>query len=251
MTEGSSSQTTPVLVLGAGFTALSVLRAFGRKGIPAYVMIDKGDDCAIRFSRWFKSIPLSRTKFLTLPAFLDAGVLERAVVIPCSDLWVEAASLLPRRLTQRFPSTVASNPAVFLDKGLLAQTLTKLGLPHPETILLRTEKDFGDLPETAFVHFFLKPRRSFNFSKRFGCKAMTICSRDEAIGRFNQIVEHGFLPVLQEFIPGPPTAHYLIDGFIDRTGIVRAMFASRRMRMYPEKFGDSTYQVSIPINRVD
>ena len=99
MTEGSSSQTTPVLVLGAGFTALSVLRAFGRKGIPAYVMIDKGDDCAIRFSRWFKSIPLSRTKFLTLPAFLDAGVLKRAVVIPCSDLWVEVTSLLPRRLT--------------------------------------------------------------------------------------------------------------------------------------------------------
>ena len=249
VTKTSNSPTNPVLILGAGFTALGALRAFARKGIPAYVVIDEEDDCAIRFSRWFRSPKLIRTMSQTLLSFLDSGSLTRAVIIPCSDQWVEATARLPRRLSRSFPSTIASqrSVAILLDKGHLAKTMTKLDLPHPRTILLTTAKDVAELPERAFTNFFLKPRNSFNFTKQFRVKAVMIRGRDEAIRRFNQIVRNGHQVVLQEYIPGPPTAHYLIDGFIDRTGMVRALFASRRIRMYPERFGDSTYLVSIPI----
>ena len=53
--------------------------------------------------------------------------------------------------------------------------------------------------------------------------------------------------VLQEYIPGPPTNHYFIDGFIDRTGVVRALFARQRLRMSPPDFGNSTMQISVPL----
>jgi hypothetical protein len=54
--------------------------------------------------------------------------------------------------------------------------------------------------------------------------------------------------MLQEYIPGPPTNHYFIDGFIDRGGVVRAIFARRRLRMSPPDFGNSTMQISVPVS---
>ena len=53
--------------------------------------------------------------------------------------------------------------------------------------------------------------------------------------------------MLQEYVPGPPTAHYFVDGFVDRTGVVRALFARRRIRMFPTDFGNSSMMVSVPL----
>jgi predicted ATP-grasp superfamily ATP-dependent carboligase len=52
--------------------------------------------------------------------------------------------------------------------------------------------------------------------------------------------------MLQEYIPGPPTNHYFVDGFVDGAGVVRARFVRQRLRMYPPDFGNSTLMVSVP-----
>jgi predicted ATP-grasp superfamily ATP-dependent carboligase len=54
--------------------------------------------------------------------------------------------------------------------------------------------------------------------------------------------------MLQDYIPGPPTNHYFIDGFIDKTGVVRAMLARQRLRMSPPDFGNSTFMVTVPLS---
>jgi D-aspartate ligase len=249
-----TSPTIPVLILGTGLTALGVIRAFGRKGILTYLMSNEADNALIRFSRWFRSADQrNQTTPETLLTFLDSGSLEQAVLMPCSDPWVEAVARVPRRLSTLFPSTVASPDtiALFLDKWLLAQALTKLGLPHPRTILVSTQDDFIDLPDSAFTNFFLKPCNSYRFGRRFGVKAFRIRDRDDVIKRSDQILREGLSVMLQEYIPGPPTAHYFIDGFIDRAGIVRALFARRRLRMYPNELGNSTCMLSIPITDVN
>jgi D-aspartate ligase len=50
---------------------------------------------------------------------------------------------------------------------------------------------------------------------------------------------------LVEYIPGPPTRHYFLDGVMDRTGTVCACIVSSRLRMFPPDFGDGSYGVSI------
>ena len=47
--------------------------------------------------------------------------------------------------------------------------------------------------------------------------------------------------MLQEYIPGPPTCHYMVEGFVDRIGRPVARFVRQRLRMFPPDFGDSTY----------
>ena len=39
--------------------------------------------------------------------------------------------------------------------------------------------------------------------------------------------------------------HFFVDGFIDRFGTVRGIFARQRLRMYPSDFGNSTAMVSV------
>jgi predicted ATP-grasp superfamily ATP-dependent carboligase len=57
--------------------------------------------------------------------------------------------------------------------------------------------------------------------------------------------------MLQEYIPGPPTNHYFIDGFVDRQGSIKALFARQRLRMSPPDFGNSTLMISIPISHTE
>lgn len=56
--------------------------------------------------------------------------------------------------------------------------------------------------------------------------------------------------IAQEYIPGPPSNCYLIDGFIDRNGQVQGTFARRRRRMYPLDFGNSSAVSSVARNEV-
>ncbi len=55
----------------------------------------------------------------------------------------------------------------------------------------------------------------------------------------------GSAVVLQEYIPGPATRHYYVEGFVDSEGAVRIWFARQRLRMYPPDFGNSTYFASV------
>jgi len=74
--------------------------------------------------------------------------------------------------------------------------------------------------------------------------------RLDAQGRLATAIGENFEMLLQEYIPGPPTSHYFIDGFVDRDGVCRARFARRRLRMSPPDFGNSTLMVSVPLDDV-
>ena len=49
---------------------------------------------------------------------------------------------------------------------------------------------------------------------------------------------------------GPPSNHVFIDGFRDGDGVVRALFARRRLRMYPPLFGNSSSMRSVAVQEV-
>lgn len=60
----------------------------------------------------------------------------------------------------------------------------------------------------------------------------------------------GFEMVVQEYIPGGPDQHIYVEGFRDRNGDIKDLFARRRLRMNPKDFGNSTIMRSIPLNEV-
>jgi D-aspartate ligase len=79
----------------------------------------------------------------------------------------------------------------------------------------------------------------------FGRKAFLEHDLREAEEHLEACLGVGLPMVLQEFVPGPATGHVFVDGFVDRSGIVRARLARRRLRPYPHELGNSSSGISI------
>ncbi len=239
----------PVLVLGSGITPLGVIRCLGRSGIRPFC-VDAVDPWVPR-SRWYEGLPRpGGEKDLSSEAFagwLEGLPLEQAVLMPCSDSWTVRVASLEAGIRERFRASLSAPSTLghYVDKGPFADLLCRTGTPHPWSHVLEAPTDLDSLPDAVFSSAILKPRDSQRFFKRYGVKAFHVRSREDAKGQLVELLSAGFPVILQEYVPGPARNHYFVDGFIDRSGTVRAVFVRQRLRMFPPDFGNSTYMVSV------
>lgn len=236
-----------VLALGSGITVIGVMRTLGADGASVFALPDV--DATTRRCRWYRAVP-GAANGLSPDTFASGmgAVATGTVLVPCSDAWVQAVARMPDALRQRFPSCVAPPAAldVLVDKALFAATLKRLCLPHPLTHVVANEADLRAVPESSWRTGFLKPADSQQFFARFRIKAFPIAGLEESLRNLQTCLDDNLPMMLQEYIPGSPGSHYFIDGFIDRSGTTRALFARRRVRMFPSDYGNSTLMVSVP-----
>lgn len=244
----------PVVVLGTGVTALGVVRTLGRAGITAY-LVSQHRDFAY-YSRWTSALPGAASPLVEpdhLPTLLASLPLPRAVLMPCADDWTKVVASLPASLRERFPASIASSEVieVLVDKGRFAELLERERLPHPRTFILDSPGKLEELSDRDLQGMFLKPCGSLEFSKRYGVKALHFKDRAEATRILCDAQRNGTTVMLQEYIPGPATGHHFLDGFVDRTGRICALFGRRRLRMHPQDFGNSSLTESIPLTELE
>lgn len=242
----------PVLVLGGAITALGVIRSLGRRGIPAFVL--GAHEPCVEWSRWYRRYP-GPTDLRPSAEGLDRLLQDRReptlVLMPAEDPWVQALASHGPDPAGHFVSSTPPAEAIasLVDKARLAQALDRYGVEHPRTFAA-TSAEEAVAAAAGLGDAFLKPRDSFAFRSRFGVKAFRVAGPDEALARARAVFAAGLEFVVQEYVPGPATGHHFVDGFVDREGTVRALFARQRLRMYPVDFGDSSALVSIELDRV-
>ena len=243
----------PVLAFGSGLTLLGTLRCLGREGIP--VTVASAAIGYARRSRWShplpKPIPESPDP-MALAAALRELPFESAVLLACTDIWSAAVAGLPADIAERFPASISSpeTQAVLVDKARFAEALRRFDVPHPHTLAIRSVEDLEALPDSCFDRAFLKPCNSQSFSAKYRVKALPCTDRKSAALVYEEVAQDGLDLLLQEYLPGPPDCHYFIDGFVDRSGSILAVFGRRRIRMNPPDFGNSTCTISVPIEEV-
>jgi D-aspartate ligase len=246
----TSPRDVPALVLGDGSTALAAVRALGRAGVNVVLAAAAtGFAGRSRFVRErISGIEETADGLLTAAQTLR---LDRAVVVPCSDIWCETVVSLPAEARDRLATSLppANVVSTLLDKAALADLLRRRNVPHPRTFALHGPADLAPMDEQA-ARWILKPRSSQRFNRAFGRKGLVVRTRAEAESRLAACNEAGHSMVLQEFLPGPASAHVLIDGFQDRAGVPRAQLARRRVRMYPPELGDSASGMFISLGEV-
>jgi D-aspartate ligase len=251
-----SEKPVPVIVLGTSITGIGVLRSLGRVGLPVYTISQPRE--LLTKSRWFRTIPGADATAVTpdnLEAFLSGLSIEHAVLVQCSDDWSRAVTNLPPHLKERFPASACSAEIMdtMTDKWNFAEMLDRLNLPHPKTMVVRSLDEMAALPEACYESRFLKPLDSQDFSRRHNEKAFMISGKASALDKMRAVSKNGYsgFPVLlQEYIPGPPTNHYFIDGFVDRNRKICTLFARQRLRMFPPRFGNSTLMETVPLEEV-
>jgi D-aspartate ligase len=249
MSEAHRKQ-VPVVVLGLGLSALGTVRSLGRAGLEPYIVCPKGDFADL--SRWVRGRVLRISDSVNaaeLAAELGRANLSSAVLIPCTDTWSQIVSQLSELPEHSFFTSAPDSAVVdiLVDKLRFAEVVSRLDVPHPPTIAVDDEQE---LEKSAVDGYFLKPRHSQLFANKYHIKALTFGDLDEARQAFRMIDGVGPGAVLQEYIPGSPTAHYFVDGFVDQNGEVAALFARRRLRMFPLDFGNSTLMESVPLDEV-
>jgi predicted ATP-grasp superfamily ATP-dependent carboligase len=240
----------PVLVFEGGLTGAGTTRILSESGIKTFAIAN--DAGIFRYSRFFRAYPNLAGRKLApseIVPFLSQLDVPRAVLMPCADDWVKAVADLPEDLRERFPASTPSLTAVekLVDKWGFAQLLQSLDIPHPETLLLSSIDELAALDKAKVLGRFLKPMASLEFSRRYGVKAVLAADHDEAMRKMSKVQ---FPIMLQDYIPGPPTNHYFIDGFVDQHGTVCALFARRRLRMHPARVGNSSLMMSIAVEEV-
>ena len=245
----SATKKARVLALGSGITLLGVLRTLSEENVDVIALPDV--DPVTRRSRWYRPGP-PELSGMTAGELADRleNLASPTVLIPCSDVWARTVSALSPEVRGRYPASVAPLAALDLlvDKARFSATLDRLGLPHPATRLMTSVRDLDESSDTVLQRSFLKPVHSQQFFARFAVKAFRITDRPCAETRLAECIGAGFQMMLQEYIPGAPTNHYFIDGFVDRGGVVRALFARQRLRMNPPDFGNSTLMISVPLS---
>ena len=247
--DSSVRQMVPVLAFGCELTLVGVTRILGRDKIPLYTICDKAD--FVRASRWYREPPVRAVNLRPdeLPIFLRSLPLERAVLMPCTDDWLRAVSSLPDSLAHRFPASIAQPDVIqsMVDKWRFAQLLEIVGTPHPNTLLVSSRDHLESLDDKCFATKILKPLSSVEFARKHSVKGYLVGSRAEAMTRSAGI---DFPILLQDFIPGPPTASFFVEGFVDQNTRICAVLARQRLRMYPPKLGNSTFSKTVPLNQV-
>jgi len=182
--------------------------------------------------------------------------LERALLLPCSDDWTRAVAALPDELRTRFPSPIARLETIeqFVDKEGFAALVELLAVPHPRTVVVRRNDQHaldGFDFDAAGAQLFLKPSDSQQFVRHFGVKALAVRDETDARARLEEVWAAGVESMLvQEYVPGPASSHYFVDGFVSADGRMPARLARRRLRMFPRDFGNSTYHVTVPLEEV-
>jgi len=235
----------PCVVLGGGITALGVVRSLGRSGLTPIVVSPRGDLAAK--SRWAErhidDIPETDDPEAVVTALTEHGV-ARAVLFPCSDTWAQAVARVSDDARERYPASI-SEPDVLdalVDKALFRAAATRFDVPLPQT---RVIVSASEIEPSEYDGFFLKPSNSQRFSAQFSDKAFTFHNEAEARQGLRMMAAAGVDALLQEYIPGPPTGHYFVDGYLDRDAIPRAIFVRRRTRMFPVAYGNSTNMVTV------
>ena len=245
----------PAIVMGRGPTALGILRSLCLAGIPAYVACPPGD--LVTHSKFWRPTP-GAEPWDGRPGphaydVLRAMPLERAVIIPGADdaaLWL--SDLHASHLGDRFLVSSAERDVQELlqDKSVFAGYLAAAGIPHPRTFSIGNLADIDTIPFDTLDRMFLKPVNSQKFSDVTGVKGVWVSGRAELREAWERLDAQGFCIMAQEYVPGPASEHFFIDGFRDRHGAYGGLFARRRLRMSPPDFGNSSCCHAIPLDTV-
>jgi predicted ATP-grasp superfamily ATP-dependent carboligase len=245
------SRQVPVIVLGRGPTALGIVRCLRLSDIDCYVACKPGDQ--VTRSRWYRptpGTPWDGTLGAAGLAALRAMPLDEAVVIPGADdaaLWL--ADIPDSDLGKRFKVSTSSRRTleILQDKVRFADFLRATSIPHPRTFHVESASDLDAIPFEELDRVFIKPANSQKFSDVTGAKGVWASSRAGLERAFDDLHGQGFKLMVQEYVPGPASEHYFVDGFRDRNGSITGLFARRRLRMHPADFGNSSYCIGIPL----
>lgn len=239
----------PVIILGGGQIALSVVRALGKNKIPCFVIDDI--ESIANYSRYNKKIKRLQDKSSVnwLDYLLDHGKKadQKFVIISCCD---EGLKLVAenRSELEKYYILQESNDEVtlaMLDKYKTYQLAEALNIPAPKVWNIESIRDLDTIIDSINFPCALKPRVSHEFTNIFhGIKLIKVNNKNELYTYYQQTQKYDLKMLVTELIPLGANGY---DGYythLDENGNPLFHFTKLRIRQQPNLYGLGTYNVT-------
>ena len=228
---------------------MDLVRPLGLAGIPCAVVARAG--APPRFSRFSRAVVPWADPWEQPDALVDSLVRfaaaqpERPVLFYEEDGHLLLISRHRARLAQVFRFVIADPFLVedLVDKARFQALASRVGLPVPPSRCV-TEVQTTDPRELDLAFpVIMKPltRRPITWAPVAGDqKAVQVDSLRDLIERWPRVVDADVPVLLQQLIPGTEAAIESYHVYVDDAGSVAAEFTGKKIRTYPERYGDST-----------
>jgi len=247
----------PAILFGGGsINALGVTRNLGRNRVKVYYVDEEKNEAV--FSRYCERsfvIPRIQGESGRLRAFLAKFKKETsssAVIFSGSDIFCLDLSSLKDEIVGDFHFVLPSKEIVetLVNKKKFYQSLDKHMIPHPTTYFPKCFDEVERISKNVDYPVYVRPSISQIFAKRFRKKGFVAKSEEELIRCCSLAVRSGIDFMIQEIIPGSAMNLFGICGYFNKNAGPMGLFAYRRLREWPHKFGTNSLIESVSISDV-
>jgi len=244
--------TPGVIIIGDHVQSLNLIRSFGRRNIPTYLLHNK-NICIARFSRYSKFIKIPSVNSDSL--FLDfliklAGKKQvmNWILMPTNDKFVYFLSKHKRILEKyyKIPVPMLDTIKFAYNKKLTYLICKKNNIPTPTTFLPEGLEDLSSIIKDIKLPAIIKPAVSSHFYQKTKVKVFPVSSKDELLQKYKKasaIIDASEI-MIQEVIPGGPEFVYNFSSFFKNKECI-AYWTGRKIRQKPMKYGVSTFAESV------
>ena len=247
----------PAILFGGGsINALGVTRNLGRNGVKVYYVEEEKNEAV--FSKYCeRSFTISRIqgdrgRLRNFLAKFKKEISSSAVIFSGSDIFCLNLSSLKGEISNDFRFVLPSKEIVetLVNKKKFYQSLDKHMIPHPITYFPESFDDVEKISKNVDYPVYVRPAISQIFAKRFRKKGFIAGSEEELI-RYCALVERYNIDfMIQEIIPGPAMNLFGICGYFNKNADPLGLFAYRRLREWPHKFGTNSLMESVSISDI-
>ena len=236
-----------VVVLGSSPTGLHAVREAAKSGL-SVGLLDTVRGCAYS-SRYVSKAKVIGVAELTdvLQSWQQPG--KRPLLIPTSDVWIEALMNALPGVEERVRvfGGYRDVAGTLLDKLDFHALCARLGMATPGVWQAEDREALRDLASAIPFPCILKPaliHRARGYLK--GRKVLLARTQAEYLAHVDAMPDSLGAWLVQEIVPGAESAITLFGGYIDQSGQPRQCFTGRKLRQYPAGFGSASLVTSQP-----
>jgi predicted ATP-grasp superfamily ATP-dependent carboligase len=223
---------------------IGVIRSLNKKNIPSFILnpiVKPG--CS--YSKYYKGTICPNPKdnekeYIDFLIGFGENLNKKAVLFPLGD--IETSVILKNRSKlEKYYLFISSEFKIvekFLDKAKFYETIKKHGISCPITYPINSIGDAKIVSEKIIYPCILKPVHSDYFRSEFKTKLFYVKSKNELIKKYKTTIERNHKVIVQEIIPGDISDYYGCDVFYDKNSNPNGVFMYRRIRDWPQRFGN-------------
>jgi predicted ATP-grasp superfamily ATP-dependent carboligase len=245
------TRTRPAIVLCAAFSGLAIARSLGRRGVPVFAVDSRCWEVGMhsRYARpltlpdpsanpetWVGFLLAAGRRFECRPVLFAAGDPHLTLLSCGRDALGEFYEFcIPRRDVLELLLDKRRQYRYLLDHGV---DLPQSRMPESPAQAVEDAREIG-FPCLA------KPAVSHRWVAASGAKLVVVSDPDQAGECYRAMTAAGSGFLLQQLIGGGDDQLYGALCYFDRQGSPLATATKRKLKQYPERFGNGSVQISV------